>query len=212
MWKGMIAFDRPTWIKWLNKKTTFFITGQLFWHHILDFKKRKCAIGDDPANGFTSSANTDTPDARDLCGVQNGPFLLPGESWGYFGGLDLPNINNPGARGRDNVREWEVLTTLAVLGFYKGGTLVPAMIYLMDPINSLSQELAIGFDWFFIPDFSMNLTTRLIWAGAPWDPYHGLNNRDKSTASGKGLIFDPWFLAGGSRGRSETSLQLTYQF
>jgi len=213
MWKGMIAFDRPTWIKWLNKKTTFFITGQLFWHHILNFKKRKCAIGDNPANGFISSANSDTPNQDDLCGDSaTGQFLLPGESWGYIGGLDLPNINNPGPHGRDNVREWEVLTTLAVLGFYKGGTLVPALIYLMDPINSLSQELAMGFDWFVIPDFSVNLTTRLIWAGAPWNPYGGINNRDKSLASGKGLIFDPWFLAGGSRGRSETSLQLTYQF
>ena len=26
MWKGMIAFDRPTWIKSINKKTTVFLT------------------------------------------------------------------------------------------------------------------------------------------------------------------------------------------
>ena len=36
MWKGMMAFDRPTWIKWLNKKSTWFLTGQFFWHHLLD--------------------------------------------------------------------------------------------------------------------------------------------------------------------------------
>ena len=36
MWKGMIAFDRPTWIRWLNKKSTWFLTGQFFWHHLLD--------------------------------------------------------------------------------------------------------------------------------------------------------------------------------
>ena len=35
MWKGMLAFDRPTWIRSLNKKTTFFITGQWFLHHIM---------------------------------------------------------------------------------------------------------------------------------------------------------------------------------
>src|SRR4030095_15869800 len=35
MWKGMIAFDRPTWIRSLNKKTTFFVTGQWFIHHIM---------------------------------------------------------------------------------------------------------------------------------------------------------------------------------
>ena len=36
MWKGMIAFDRPTWIRWLNKKSTWFLTGQFFWHYLLD--------------------------------------------------------------------------------------------------------------------------------------------------------------------------------
>ncbi len=36
MWKGMIAFDRPTWIKWLNKKSTIFLTGQWFWHYLMN--------------------------------------------------------------------------------------------------------------------------------------------------------------------------------
>src|SRR5439155_1033247 len=36
MWKGMIAFDRPTWIKSVNKKTTVFITGQFFWHYLVN--------------------------------------------------------------------------------------------------------------------------------------------------------------------------------
>src|SRR6059058_5166577 len=36
MWKGMIAFDRPTWIKSLNKKSTVFLTGQYFFHYLID--------------------------------------------------------------------------------------------------------------------------------------------------------------------------------
>src|SRR5207249_1357131 len=36
MWKGMIAFDRPTWIKPVNKKSTVFITGQFFWHYLVN--------------------------------------------------------------------------------------------------------------------------------------------------------------------------------
>src|SRR5213596_3527093 len=36
MWKGMIAFDRPTWIKRLNKKSTVFLTGQFFWHYLVN--------------------------------------------------------------------------------------------------------------------------------------------------------------------------------
>ena len=36
MWKGMIAFDRPTWIRLLNRKSTFFLTGQFFWHWLIN--------------------------------------------------------------------------------------------------------------------------------------------------------------------------------
>jgi hypothetical protein len=35
MWKGMIAFDRPTWIRFLNRNSTFFLTGQFFWHYLI---------------------------------------------------------------------------------------------------------------------------------------------------------------------------------
>ena len=42
-----------------------------------------------------------------------------------------------------------IIATLAILGFYKGGSLVPALIYLLDPVNSYSQELALGVDWFW---------------------------------------------------------------
>jgi hypothetical protein len=36
MWKGMVAFDRPTWIRSLNRTSTFFLTGQYFWHYLID--------------------------------------------------------------------------------------------------------------------------------------------------------------------------------
>ncbi len=36
MWKGMVAFDRPTWIRPLNRNSTFFLTGQFFWHWLID--------------------------------------------------------------------------------------------------------------------------------------------------------------------------------
>jgi hypothetical protein len=35
----MLAFDRPTWIRPLNKIRTFFITGQFFWQHYTDFNR-----------------------------------------------------------------------------------------------------------------------------------------------------------------------------
>lgn len=35
----MIAFDRPTWLRPLNRLRTFFITGQFFWRHYLDYNR-----------------------------------------------------------------------------------------------------------------------------------------------------------------------------
>ncbi|HEY2776081.1 MAG TPA: DUF1302 family protein [Candidatus Binatia bacterium] len=222
MWKGMLAFDRPTWIRWLNKKTTFFLSGQLFWHYIIDMKSRRCAINDIPEYCFAGGAGCSgvadgaknpnfigyTASPTENCGDDNN-FLLPGEQTGFIGPLDLPKLDAPAGKGRDTIHQWEVLMTFAALGFYRGGTLVPALIYLMDPVNSYSQELALGFDWFYTPDLALNLTTRLIWVGAPWNPYDGHKNANDVD---NGQIFDPWFLGGGSRGRSETSVQFTWQF
>ncbi len=225
MWKGMLAFDRPTWIRWLNKKTTFFLSGQLFWHYIIDMERRRCAIANQPEFKADGSRNPDfigyTSDPNDPRGGQCGgvsnaagdpqdqQFLFPGEQTGFVGPLDLPKLQNPSGKGRDTIHQWEMLMTFAALGFYRGGTLVPALIYLLDPVNSYSQEIALGFDWFYTPDLAFNLTTRLIWVGAPWDPYDGHKNRNDPD---NGQIFDPWFLGGGSRGRSETSIQFTWQF
>ncbi len=198
MWKGMLAFDRPTWIRWLNKKTTFFFTGQLFWHYIINHERRRCAIDDDPANGYTSGITEN-------CGSSvTGERLLPGEQTGLVGPLDLPKLAAPAGAGRDTIHQWESLFTLAVLGFYKGGSLVPAMIYLLDPINSYAQEFAFGVDWFVTPDVAVNFSTRIMWVGAPWDTY-GNDVND-------GLNFEPWFFGGPSKGRSESGIMLTWQF
>lgn len=35
----MLAFDRPTWIRPLNRLRTFFISGQFFWQHFTDYNR-----------------------------------------------------------------------------------------------------------------------------------------------------------------------------
>lgn len=35
MWNGMVGFDRPTWIRLINGRSTVLITGQFFWHRII---------------------------------------------------------------------------------------------------------------------------------------------------------------------------------
>jgi len=33
-WKGMVGIDRPTWVRWLNRGNTFFLSGQVFWFYL----------------------------------------------------------------------------------------------------------------------------------------------------------------------------------
>lgn len=34
VWQAFVGFDRPTWIRTLNRRSTFFLTSQLFWQYI----------------------------------------------------------------------------------------------------------------------------------------------------------------------------------
>jgi hypothetical protein len=157
VWSGLIAFDRPTWIRPLNKKTTFFLTGQLFYTYMI--QKSKSTIG----------------------------------------GLDLPTTSkplnaDPPVAYRDDIHRWEMLMTFAMIGFYRGGSVVPSFIYLLDPVNSYSQEVVWGVDYFVTPNFGVNLAQRFI-----INPTKEIN-------------FEPWGLGGLNRGRSETGVRITYQF
>src|SRR5207244_9237236 len=116
-----------------------------------------------------------------------------------IGGLDLPTTTRPVGQTppvayRDNIHRWEALTTFAILGFYKGGSLVPSMVYLLDPVNSYSQEVVWGVDYFVTPNVAVNLAQRFL-----INPTKELN-------------FEPWGLGGLNSGRSETELKITYQF
>lgn len=64
----MLAFDRPTWIRPLNKIRTFFISGQFFWRHYIDYNRffrgapsvRRAVIDDQIIPGRFIGVNTDT--------------------------------------------------------------------------------------------------------------------------------------------------------
>ena len=157
VWSGLLAFDRPTWIRPLNKKTTFFISGQLFYTYMI--QKAKSVIG-----GLNLPTKT------------------------------LPPNQDPPLAYRDDIHRWEMLTTLAIIGFYRGGSVVPSAIYLLDPVNSYSQEFVWGVDYFVTPNFAVNLAQRFV-----INPKREIN-------------FEPWGLGGLNRGRSETGLRFTYQF
>ncbi len=157
VWSGLFAFDRPTWIRSLNKKTTFFVTGQFFWTYMVEKSKSTIGILDNPT-------------------------------------VTRPLNQNPPVAYRDDIHRWEALFSLAVLGFYRGGSVAPAMVYLLDPINDYSQEAIWGVDWFVTPNFAVNLSQRYI-----------INPRRR-------VNFEPWGLGGLNRGRSETGIRFSYQF
>ncbi len=171
-WKAMLAFDRPTWIRSLNKKTTFFITGQWFVHHIIGNEDTLTGPLDLPTAGARS---------RPDCGA---PPNKP--------------CNDPNGNGayRDNIRSWETLITMAIFTFYKGGSVVPLVGFIYDPVNSNSIYPFWNVDYLVTPNFIVNLTQRYFIPGQS-DVQKG--------------VFDGWLL-GTNRGRSETALRLTYQF
>jgi hypothetical protein len=140
MWKGMIAFDRPTWIKSLNKKSTVFLTGQYFFHYLIDNP------GCDAQRVF--------------------PFEKAKKASGscLIGGLDLPSSTRNGSPGntsyRDKIRDWETLFTLAAFTFYRGGSILPVLGVAVDPTNQFSMEPFWAVDYVVRDDFVVNLAQR----------------------------------------------------
>jgi hypothetical protein len=144
MWKGMVAFDRPTWMKWLNKKSTIGLTGQFFWHYMVN-----------------------NPE----CQPQTlAPAILQGHAGGarscLVGGLDLPSIirtnSNPKFNGayRDKIRDWETLFTLGAFTFYRGGSILPIAGIAVDPVNHFGMEPFWSVDYVVRDDFVVNLAQR----------------------------------------------------
>jgi hypothetical protein len=141
MWKGMIAFDRPTWIKSLNKKSTIFLTGQFFWHYMVNNP------GCDAAVVQTSSR------AKQRAGSC------------LVGGLDLPSTIRNGrspetATFRDKIRDWETIFTAAAFTFYRGGSIVPVVGMAVDPSNQFAMLPFWTIDYVVRDDFVVNIAQR----------------------------------------------------
>ena len=137
MWKGMVGFDRPTWFRWLNRKGTWFLTGQFFWHYLVD----------NPSCRAQESERT--PQAR----ARGGACLV--------GGLDLPSsVRGANVSFRDKIRDWESIFTLAASSFYRGGSVVPTLGMAVDPVNQWNMEAFWAVDYVVREDFIVNLAQR----------------------------------------------------
>jgi len=137
MWKGMAAFDRPTWIKRLNKKSTVFLTGQFFWHYLVN-----------------------NPSCQAQAFAQIDPAKRVGQSC-LVGGLDLPDAGlggrNQKVAFRDKIRDWETLFTLAGFTFYRGGSIIPVLGIAVDPVNQFSMEPFWDLTYVVRDDFVVNV-------------------------------------------------------
>jgi hypothetical protein len=144
IWTGMAGFDRPTWIRFLNSKATWFLTGQFFWTYV-------------------------TGNVNNLCGnapVGDFPYYGPVGKWmsGPFAGLSERQQNaNPGVAGNgDNIRRWEHLITFAASSFYRSGTVVPFIASAWDPVNDnelISWSVAYYYSNNFIITLEQNFFT-----------------------------------------------------
>ena len=185
LWTGMVGFDRPTWIRWLNSKATWFITGQFFWNYY---------PGD--VSSLVGSA-----------GAGESPYFTPGGSLpgSHTGGLgtwvggpfngQVERLQNSQAAGNgDQIRRWEHLVTLAATSFYRGGTVVPFVADAWDPVNDNNETLW-NIDYYYTNDFIISLQQKFFY-----------------TYGSKYVSDDPWFAGGRFARRDETGVKLTYQF
>jgi hypothetical protein len=182
MWKGMIAFDRPTWIRSLNKKSTIFLTGQFFWHYLVNNPSCRGPQGVERGAQEIANFNAEGRTRSSSC---------------LTGGLDLPSgIRSASESFRDKIRDWETLFTFAAFTFYRGGSIIPTLGVAVDPTNQWNFEGFWAVDYVVRDDFVVNIGQRYF-----------VTPRGHSDP-----IFETWGLAGLNQGRSETHLRLTWQF
>jgi len=198
IWAGMIGFDRPTWIKWLNPRTTWFITGQWFWSNVVgSYKMLRGGVLTAAEQPYFSPPSNNPISSHLTGGVgqwDNGPFAgqtertqsaCSGPSCGAFT-TDFGNA--------DRVLQWEMLGTLAATSFYLGGTLVPFVAVAIDPMNrNFLAQLKV--DYFITNDLILQLRENFY------------NNLGSGTVS-----IDPWGAGGLNARRDETGVKITYQF
>jgi len=129
VWAGMIGFDRPTWIRFLNPRATWFLSGQVFWN-------------------YTTGGEIDKLVGN--AGAGDSPYFGPIGRWvsgPYAGQVERQQDGSLKGNG-DNVRQWEHLITMAATSFYRGGTLVPFIADAWDPVND-NNEVLWNLDYFF---------------------------------------------------------------
>jgi hypothetical protein len=190
VWAGMIGFDRPTWIRLLNPKATWFLTGQVFWNYTdgpVAALRGNSGAGETPYCG--------APGAETICGNKGakGQYVGQWNSGPFAGTTERAQQAGIDPSG-DRVRHWEHLITFAGTSFYRGGTVVPFIADAWDPVND-SDEVVWNVDYFYTNDLILTLQQKFFF-----------------TYGSKQLSDDAWGVGGRNVRRDETGVKVTWQF
>ena len=121
---GAFNVDRQTWIRPLNKRTTFTTIFQA--NFVYNTQYEKFRVG---ADGQPYAGDIGTPSST----------LIPR----LYGDLDRI----------DKANELELLTLFVITTFYKGGTVVPLFGWISDWGNAPSMEFLFLVDWYLTNNF-----------------------------------------------------------
>jgi hypothetical protein len=174
IWTGMVGFDRPTWIRWLNSKATWFISGQFFWNYVsgkfVDDLRGSSGAGDSPYFGPIGVWKTSTISST---------ASFPGNAERQQDGAVIGN--------GDQIRRWEHLVTLAATSFYRGGTVVPFIADAWDPVDD-NNEVLWNVDYYLRNDLIINVGQKFFFtygstapSDDPWFAGGRFARRDEAT-------------------------------
>jgi hypothetical protein len=140
LWAGMIGFDRPSWIRALNKESAWVFTGQLFWTYVV---------------------GGDVDELRGNAGTSEEPYFGSIGRWteGPFAGQAERQQDGRLPGNSDQIRRWELLFTLAATSAYWNGRLVPLIANVYDPVNR-NDAVIWSLDYFLRNDVIISLTQR----------------------------------------------------
>jgi hypothetical protein len=140
LWSGMIGFDRPSWIRPLNKQAPWVFTGQMFWTYVV---------------------GSDVDQLRGNAGTSEEPYFGPIGRWttGEFAGQAERQQDGRIPGNGDQIRRWEFLFTLAATSSYFNGRLAPLIANVYDPVNR-NDAVIWSIDYLPRSDFIISLSQR----------------------------------------------------
>lgn len=129
---GALSVDRPTWIRFLNRRSTFLLIGQLNYNFILDHEDVRYDARGVPVAGDVQAPNLTLVD-------------------GLFG--DGNRI--------DRLKEVELLSLFVVTTFYRGGSLIPIFAWINDWSNMPAMEFLLAADYYATNAFIVTPAIRI---------------------------------------------------